>query len=198
MYFTVYKITNNINNKYYIGKHQTNNLDDCYMGSGKILRYAIKKYGIENFTKEILFVFDNEQEMNDKEKELVVVSEETYNLCEGGKGGFSFINSNGLNGTKLGNLKFKEKLLNNNFKKIFSCNQSLKLKNYYRSNQSHWLGKTHLKNTKEKISSANKKMIGNKNSQYGTRWITNGLINKKIKYNEEMPINYWLGRVIKK
>ena len=84
MFYTVYKITNKINGKYYIGKHQTTNLDDGYMGSGKLLKLAIKKYGIDNFTKEILFVFDNEQEMNDKEKELVVVSEESYNLCEGG------------------------------------------------------------------------------------------------------------------
>ena len=96
MFYTIYKITNLINNKYYIGKHQTKNLDDDYMGSGKVLKYAIKKYGIENFKKEILHIFDNEVEMNAKEKELVVVSESTYNLNEGGKGGFSYINRNNL------------------------------------------------------------------------------------------------------
>ena len=99
MYFTVYKIINKINNKYYIGKHQTIDLNDGYMGSGKLLKRAIKKYGVENFTKEILFVFDNEQNMNDKEKELVIISEETYNLCEGGKGGFGeFTGSQPLEG----------------------------------------------------------------------------------------------------
>lgn len=92
MFYTIYKITNTINGKYYIGKHQTKDLDDGYMGSGKILRYAIRKHGIENFKKEILHVFDTEQEMNDKEKELVVISEETYNLCDGGHGGFGYIN----------------------------------------------------------------------------------------------------------
>jgi hypothetical protein len=66
------------------------------MGSGKILKFAIAKYGIENFTKEILHIFDNEADMNAKEKELVIVNEDTYNLNEGGRGGFGYINSNNL------------------------------------------------------------------------------------------------------
>lgn len=63
------------------------------MGSGKLIKRAIKKYGIENFTKEILFDFSTEEEMNAKEKETVVLGENSYNLCEGGKGGFGYINS---------------------------------------------------------------------------------------------------------
>jgi GIY-YIG catalytic domain len=96
LYYTIYKVTNKVNGKHYIGKHQTKDLDDSYMGSGKYLKHAIKKHGLENFTKEILFMFDTEAEMNAKEKELVIVSESTYNLCEGGKGGFGYINKNGL------------------------------------------------------------------------------------------------------
>ena len=97
MFYTVYKITNKINGKYYIGMHRTNNLNDGYMGSGKILKKAILKYGIENFVKEILFVFDNEKDMKNKEKELVVISEMSYNMNEGGHGGFGYINSSGIN-----------------------------------------------------------------------------------------------------
>lgn len=95
-HFLIYKITNKINGKIYIGKHITKNIDDGYMGSGKHLKRAINKYGIENFEREILFCFDNELEMNSKEAELVTeefcLREDTYNLCVGGQGGFSYIN----------------------------------------------------------------------------------------------------------
>ena len=48
MHYTIYKITNKINNKFYIGMHQTKKLDDGYMGSGKRLKLAIKKYILYN------------------------------------------------------------------------------------------------------------------------------------------------------
>lgn len=90
-YYTIYKTTNKIDGKYYIGKHQTSNIDDSYLGSGKALVKAIKKYGRNNFYKEVLFVFDNELDMNNKEKEIVdedfVNSRNTYNLTIGGEGG---------------------------------------------------------------------------------------------------------------
>ena len=97
MFYTIYKITNIINKKYYIGMHRTKKLEDNYFGSGNALKSAVKKYGKKNFTKEILFVFDNEQDMKKKEKELVIVSENTYNMTEGGHGGFGYINMKGIN-----------------------------------------------------------------------------------------------------
>jgi hypothetical protein len=97
MFYTIYRITNKINGKIYVGKHQTKDLNDVYMGSGKNLRNAIKKYGIENFEKEILFQFDNEDDMNAKEAELVTeefcLRKDTYNLCPGGKGGWGYLNN---------------------------------------------------------------------------------------------------------
>lgn len=96
MFYTIYKITNTINDRYYIGMHKTQELDDGYMGSGKLIRKAIQKYGISSFRKEILFVFDNEDDMRNKERELVVLDEMSYNLCDGGKGGFGYINRSNI------------------------------------------------------------------------------------------------------
>jgi hypothetical protein len=94
MRYTIYKITNNLNEKVYIGKHQTTNPNDTYFGSGKAIIDAIKKYGRENFTKEVLFDFDNECEMNLMEKALItedfVSRSDTYNLGIGGEGGPHF------------------------------------------------------------------------------------------------------------
>lgn len=72
MLYTVYKTTNTITNKSYIGVHRMKGLDDDYMGSGKHLLHSIKHHGIENFNKEILFIFDNEQDMLNKEQWMVV------------------------------------------------------------------------------------------------------------------------------
>ena len=94
MKYLVYQIKNNINDKIYIGAHATTDVNDSYMGSGKLLLKAQTKYGIHNFTKSILYVFDTPSEMYDKEKELVnrefVLSEHTYNLKIGGEGGVSY------------------------------------------------------------------------------------------------------------
>ena len=94
MKYLIYKTTNILNNKIYIGKHQTKNINDNYLGSGVALEQAIKKYGKENFKKEILFIFENEEQMNQKEKELVtesfIATNKNYNMGVGGEGGSHF------------------------------------------------------------------------------------------------------------
>lgn len=109
IFYYLYKITNLVNNKIYVGVHQTNNLNDEYFGSGLNLHRAIKKYGKENFFKEILEYFPNETLMFEREKQLVnsafVESSNTYNIVEGGNGSFSYINSLPNQGHKLGQQK---------------------------------------------------------------------------------------------
>jgi hypothetical protein len=96
MFFTIYKTTNKNNGKYYIGAHKTKDINDNYIGSGVYLKRAIEKYGRNNFEKEILFVYDNEEEMFLKEQELVVIDPEiSYNMTPGGKGGFDHIDNRG-------------------------------------------------------------------------------------------------------
>jgi len=91
MYYIIYKTTNLIDGRYYIGCHQTNDLNDGYLGSGKYLKRAIKKYGKENFKFEILNFASSKEEMFSIERSIVnedlVNDPLTYNLKLGGSGG---------------------------------------------------------------------------------------------------------------
>jgi hypothetical protein len=222
MFYIIYKITNRINGKIYIGKHQTKNLNDGYMGSGKHIKRAISKYGIDNFKKEILFQFDNELEMNVKESELVTeefcLSEDTYNLCPGGNGGFGYINSNPeimakrdkyenkLAGRIAANEVLKAKYgtiaivplklkTDEEFRSNFRKNVSAGLKRKYSETEHNWKNRHHTEETKQKMRKP--KNIGSSNSQYGTRWITNGIENRKIEKETPIPKDWRKGRVIK-
>lgn len=96
-YNYIYLITNQVNNKIYVGKHHTDNLDDGYMGSGKLIKKAIQKYSIENFTKEYLAFCDTEEKLNWLEKYYIKkykATETGYNLSTSGDG------VTGLYGTK--------------------------------------------------------------------------------------------------
>jgi hypothetical protein len=86
----IYKITNIINGRWYIGKHNGSNPN--YMGSGKILKQAYKKYGLENFEKTILETCNSEEQLNLREEYWIFSTGATtdpnsYNLVEGGTGG---------------------------------------------------------------------------------------------------------------
>lgn len=201
MFYTIYKTTNIINNKYYIGKHQTNDLGDGYIGSGKILKRAIAKYGIENFHKEILHICPTEKQMNILEKILVVPdSELNYNLCLGGKGGFGYINLIGKNRKysekdriKSGN-KISEKWKND---PIWAEKRRIEI-SIESKNKKTFLGKTHTSEWKQKHSAFMKQFKGKKNSQFGTCWITNGSENKKIKISDLdmfVKTGYYRGRI---
>ena len=91
MHYLLYKITNLVNEKIYIGVHQTENINDSYMGSGYRLSKAISKYGLENFKKEIIEEFQSLDEMFDAEREIVnhdfILSKTNYNVALGGKSG---------------------------------------------------------------------------------------------------------------
>ena len=89
----VYLITNKINNKTYVGKricvHKSDTPEtDGYMGSGVYLGYAKNKYGIENFSKEILAVCYSKNILNILEKEYIKLYREIgkaeYNISDGG------------------------------------------------------------------------------------------------------------------
>ena len=92
-YHYLYKITNLINNKFYIGVRTTiiEPIKDHYYGSGKAIKAAIKKYGEINFKKEILEYFDTKEEAYKREAEIVneslIQNPLCYNINLGGYGG---------------------------------------------------------------------------------------------------------------
>ena len=211
MKYTVYKIVNKVNGKIYIGCHKTTDLEDGYMGSGKILKRAIDKYGLENFEKEILEVFDNPDDMFEMEAKLVNHKDpNTYNIKRGGQGGFDFINENSLNiGLQVANAK----RLNVGNAQIH--NDRMKSDPEYRKQQidkikrsqkesgfdfgAVFRGKTHSDETKKKIGLKNSiNQRGKNNSNYGNMWVTDGLKSRLISKADPIPDGWRKGRVMTK
>lgn len=90
----IYKTTNLINGKFYVGKDEINNPN--YLGSGKILKLAITKNGRDNFKKEILEVCNCRELLNEREKYWIKSLSATtngYNIAEGGTGGKTKFNT---------------------------------------------------------------------------------------------------------
>ena len=91
----IYKTTNLVNGKIYVGQDSKNN--PKYLGSGIALNNAIKKYGKENFKKEILENCVDKKDMD--EKEIFWISKLDarnknvgYNITKGGEGCLGFSN----------------------------------------------------------------------------------------------------------
>lgn len=109
--YLVYKTTNKVNNKVYIGVHkQLGSEFDGYLGSGNLVSKAIKKYGESNFSRETLYSFTSEVEAYYKETELVnsefIKLDTNYNMKVGGLGGGEG-NLNNLQSTESQNLKIQ-------------------------------------------------------------------------------------------
>jgi len=214
MFYIIYKITNQIDGKFYVGSHKTKDLNDTYMGSGKYLQAAQKKYGIDNFVKEILHVFDNPDDMYAKEAEIVnedfLVTQNTYNLKVGGFGGFDYINANPqkyLTEKRLSALmprseqlkRWKEKWENDptfreRQKEIGKMGSKAALEKYPNG---IWFGRSHTDETKNKMKAAAvDRGKGETNSQFGTIWITNEKDNMKIPKDGPIPVGWRKGRKI--
>lgn len=200
----LYQITNLINNKIYVGIHKTNIIDDDYMGSGKVIKYAIEKYGIENFKKEILEFFDTYEEALIRETEIVtdefLLREDVYNLRRGGFGGFDYINSNeelridkNKKARQITNSRHSNRLVewarlgNRKRQEIYGTPI-----NFLKS--SRFTGKIHSDETKKIQSNKGKLRSGPNTSGYGSIWITDGINTRKIKNLEHIPDGWRRGR----
>ncbi len=168
-----------------------------------------------NFTKEILFVFDTPDLMYAKEAELVnedfLAIENTYNLKVGG---FDFINSDKndeyINIRKNNGIKTVEKMRQIHIDRLKTdpeYKEKLKMNAIKGSEISRSLypdgtfkGKHHTDETKNKMSESKKiTSSGERNSEYGTRWIHSLELKVSKKVKKEYPLpNGWIeGRKIK-
>ena len=211
-YHYIYKTTCKITNRFYIGMHSTDNLDDNYLGSGKRLWNSINFHGKENHIKEILEFLPSRQLLKEREKEIVdrdlIGNVMCMNLQEGGGGGFStdehkvkFLTNGVKNGRQICDERLKDKY-GDNYLSIISkihfdkVNNSTVEKEKWRNQIKTGLvkagyefgvffGKKHSEQTKQKMSESLKgKGIGKTNSQYGTCWVTKNGLSKKIKKEE--------------
>ena len=190
----IYRTTNTVNGMFYIGCHETDELADGYLGSGKYLKRAVTKYGIGAFLREVLFDFTTRTEMFAKEKELVteefVRLEQNYNIGVGGKGGFFHITPEQRMKTYRKNLT--REVCSANGKKTGSAN----MKAHHEAGKIRYdtfTGRQHTEETKEKMRKS--KNVGSANSQFGTMWITNGSENRKIKKDlDSIPEGWYKGR----
>jgi hypothetical protein len=197
--YIIYKTTCLLNDKYYIGVHKTDDVHDDYYGSGSLIKRAIKKYGLENFKKEILFQFEELSEAYIKEAELVtqdlVDSSSCYNLKLGGQGGWDHNNVASEKKSERSRRGARTTLerhpwvvdnlqvgINPAFAKA-------------RKTSSRFGGLKHTEETRTKLSKYASTRIGKKNSRYGTFWGTDGMTNKVFKKDEVMPIGWYRGRV---
>ena len=91
MIHQLYKITNKLNGKYYIGVHTGDIFKDNYWGSGTILKESISKHGKENFEREVIKQLNNKKDIYKLESQIVnedfVKNQQTYNVAVGGIGG---------------------------------------------------------------------------------------------------------------
>lgn len=197
----IYKTTCNVTKRYYIGMHSTSNLDDGYMGSGTRLRRSIRKYGEENHVKEILEFFERREELVKREIELVteelICDELCMNLKCGGYGGF--VNDEHIKNMRIGASKHLiTKWSNEDYReKITSQLKQNREKNYKEGKFKplNWKGKKHSLKTIQSMSLSRKGSgLKQKNSQYGTCWITDGIKSKKIKKEFEIPEGWYRGR----
>jgi group I intron endonuclease len=196
MFHTVYRTTNLVNGKFYIGVHKTEEPNDSYLGSGKYLQRAVKKYGVENFKKEVLFVFDEPQQAFDKEEEFVELHRSDpncYNLRKGGAGGFDFINRNGLHNTaparealkKLWEADPESKIRFTQRGRIGRLNSMAWKLSMKSKKNDHFKGRKHTEETRQQMRDSAKNVhSGSRNSQFGTCWITRDNESKKIKKSD--------------
>ena len=203
MFYTVYKTTNLINSKIYVGLHVTSNLEDDYLGSGSQLKSAIKKYGKENFKREYIKICNSPEEMYELEADIVnedfVKRSDTYNMKTGGTGSWYHVNVNkeakhesSSRGGKIRARRDDNPFKDPEFQKTVEWTRA--------PDRMRMLGqKANTPEVNEKRKNTFKKIkhqAGNANSQFGRIWISNVLTKevKRITISDTIPEGWVRGK----
>lgn len=196
----IYCITNLLNGKNYFGQrtlkkdHTINS--DLYYGSGTLIKAAQKKYGLENFKKEILISGDfTKEEINRFERCIIacqrVCGKAEYNIADGGDGW-----SEGMREAhwKATHTDYHREC---GRKQMTLLNQKRTFEDRSKSSKKAWANNHNIGATGYVLSEEQRKKLseshkGNKNSQFGTHWYTDGEKNVKAK---ECPPGFRPGRI---
>jgi len=198
----VYRITNTLNGKTYIGQHKFNNkrykdpLGDLYWGGGKLIRLAEEKYGIENFKKEIIIIGNYTGEEIDKFEKCMIFFEKLigkaeYNISKGGR---DHLGMNVYN-KKERSEKMKKAFLKKKEKDPEAYKQFVNSMSTHLKNRKGFQGRLHNEETKRKMSeiARSQNRSGSNNGSFGKHWFTNGQENIKC---ENCPKGFRPGRII--
>ena len=187
--YTVYKIINKVNNNYYVGSHITENPYDDYMGSGNLIKNAIKKYGILNFEKQIIFMAFDEHSMKWAEDQFIVTNKidpMSYNINPYGTRPPSERTEQHKRNIGKANKGNKRPDVSKRMK-----NDPYNLKEKFTGGNNPFSGKKH---TKKYLVSMSQKNSGKNNPMYGSKYIriNDGKINKRFT-GKVIPDGFVLG-----
>lgn len=181
-YCIVYMTVNLITTDFYIGKHETNNLNDTYLGSGLRLKNSVRKYGAKNFERHILSIWSNPEDALMEETKLVAQyldHPNCLNIVDGGRG---FTSRSAKRASDIA-IKMGHRL--SNYKTSETCKKGGK-----KGAQVNKLQGTGMWALTFEQRSATSKLVNT-----DTIWITNGQIEKKISQTDLVPVGWYKGRL---
>jgi group I intron endonuclease len=201
-----------VNGKFYVGQDSKNN--PSYFGSGILLKLAIEKYGIENFTKEILEECVSQNYLNEQEKYWIEKTNAKvlgYNIADGGTGGNTYTEetkkriseqfkgryvspetvekrktTRSKNPEKYKLSEERKKVVGDQHRgKVISEDQKRKLSERMKNNPSYSFKFLEQQKGKNKL--------GNKNPMYGKKH-SEGTLKKMSDVHKKNPVRYWSGK----
>ncbi len=211
-YHYIYRTTCVVTGKFYVGMHSTDNLQDGYLGSGKILGYSRCKHGDESHRLEILEMCGSRGELRQREREIVneelLADPLNMNLKYGGEGGWT-AQASRCGGSKSGaknGVKHRELMSDPKYAKMVSTrikdglSASSKWNSVKTEKQQRMTAVANSETAMEKRKATfakNKHMQGENNSQFGTCWLSTGDLTVKVKahrLDEYLALGFTRGR----